>query len=114
MQGEDRYAIRTSINERGEQTINRGAKTCGGIKSFVSNEKSVLKWCFNGSEQASNSRALLELCGVEVVNDQCKPCRPSQIILSENVINEYLNPFGDSVDPNDIFNLFRPFSITTL
>ena len=43
MQGEDRYAIRTSINERGEQTINRGAKTCGGIKSFVSNEKSVLK-----------------------------------------------------------------------
>ena len=114
MQGEDRYAIRLSINERGEQTINRGVKTCGDIKSFVSNEKSVLKWCFNGCEQGSNTRALLELCGVEVDNDQYKPCRPSQIILSENVINEYLNPFGDSVDPNYIFNLFRPFSVTTL
>ena len=43
VQGQDRYAIRTSIDQRGEQTINRDAKTSGGIKSFVSNEKFVLK-----------------------------------------------------------------------
>ena len=55
VQEQDRYAIRTSIDQRGEQTINRNAKTSGGIKSFVSNEKSVLKWCLNRSEQARNS-----------------------------------------------------------
>ena len=59
------------------------------------------------------TRALLDLCGVGVINYQYKPCRPSQVILSENVdnsimnglINEYLNPFDESVDPNYLFNL---------
>ena len=81
VQEQDRYAIRSSIDQRGEQTINRNAKTSGGIKSFVSNEKSVLKWCLNRSEQARNSRALLELCGAVVVNDWRKPCRPSKSSL---------------------------------
>ena len=79
----------------------------------MSNEKSVLKWCLNRSEQASNTRALLDLCGAGVFNDQYKPCRHSQIILSENLvgsamnvlINECLNPFDESVDPNYLFNL---------
>ena len=83
------------------------------MKSFVSNEISVLKWCLNRSEQAKNTRALPDLCGAEVVNDQYKPCRPSQIILSENLVgsvmnaltNELLNPFDESVDPNYLFNL---------
>ena len=100
VQREDRYAIRTSIKQRGEQTINRDGKTSGGIKSFVSNEKSVLKWYLNRSERARNTRVLVDLCGAGVVNDQYKPCRLSQIIPSENLvasaisvlINEYLNP----------------------
>ena len=35
---QDHYAVRTSIEQRGEQTTNRVAKTSGGIKPFVSNE----------------------------------------------------------------------------
>ena len=110
VQGQDRYAIRTSIDQSGEQTTNQDAKTSGGITSF---KKYVLKWCLNRSEQASNTRALLDLCGVGVANDQYKPCRPSQVILSENLvgstmnvlINEYLNSFDESVGPNYLFNL---------
>ena len=52
VQGQDRYAIRTSIDQRREQTINRDAKTSSGIKSLVLNQKSILKWCLNRSEQA--------------------------------------------------------------
>ena len=52
VQGQDRYAIRTSIDQRREQTINRDAKTSAGIKSLVLNQKSILKWCLNRSEQA--------------------------------------------------------------
>ena len=79
----------------------------------MSNEKSVLKWCLNRSEHASNERALLDLRAVGVYNDQYKLCRPSQIILSENLVGsamnvliiKYLNPFDDSKDPNYLFNL---------
>ena len=110
VQGQDCYAIRTSIDQRGEQTTNQDAKTSGEITSF---KKYVLKWCLNRSEQASNTRALLDLCGVGVANDQYKPCRPSQVILSENLvgstmnvlINEYLNSFDESVGPKYLFNL---------
>ena len=42
VQGQDRYAIKTSIDQREEQAVNRDAKTSGGIKSIVSNKKSVL------------------------------------------------------------------------
>ena len=61
VQRQGRYATSTSIDERGEQTINRDTKASGGIKSFENNRKSVLKWCLNRSEQGSNSRALLDL-----------------------------------------------------
>ena len=79
----------------------------------MSNEKSVLKWYLNRSKQVSNTRALLDLCGAGIVNDQYKPCRSSQFILSENLvgramdvsINEYLNRFDESVDTNYLFNL---------
>ena len=79
----------------------------------MSNERSVLKWYLNRSEQASNTRALLDLCVVGVFNDQYKPSRSSQVILSENLvgsamivlINEYLNPFDESKDPNYLSNL---------
>ena len=64
VQGQDYYAIRTSIDQRGEQTVNQDTKTSSGIKSLMSNEKSVLKWCLNRSEQTSNGRTLIDLCGV--------------------------------------------------
>ena len=79
----------------------------------MSNEKSVLKWCLNRFKQPSNTRALLDLCGDGVVNDQYQPCGPSHIILSESLvgsamnisINKYLNPFDESADSNILFNL---------
>ena len=58
VQGQDYYAIRTSVDQRGEQTVNQDTKTSGGIKSIMSNEKSVLKWCLNRSP---NKRAMEEL-----------------------------------------------------
>ena len=62
--GQDKYPLRASIDQRGEQTINRDAKTTGGIKAFTTQEDSVLKWCLNRSEQARNTRELQNLCGL--------------------------------------------------
>jgi hypothetical protein len=47
VQAQDRYPVRTAIDQRGEQTINRDAKTSGGVTQFVSTSSSVLKWCLN-------------------------------------------------------------------
>ena len=40
---QDRHPLRTAIDQRGEQTINRDAKTSGGVKAFATDSSSVLK-----------------------------------------------------------------------
>ena len=52
VQAQSRYI---AIDQRGEQTINRDARTTGGIKSFSFSDSSVLKWTLNHSEQARNT-----------------------------------------------------------
>ena len=47
VQAQDRYPHRTAIDMRGEQTINRDAKTAGGITQFATSSSSVRKWCLN-------------------------------------------------------------------
>ena len=61
VQAQERYAVRTAIDQRGEQTINRDAKTSGGISQFAAKEATVLKWRLNRSEAAANVAALYEM-----------------------------------------------------
>ena len=112
IRGQNRYALRTATDQRGEQTFNKDAKTMGGIKGFASNTNSVLKWTLNKSFQ-SNTRALLNMCGLDDVSEIYRPLRPSQVLQSEakvaNVIEvlseEYINPFGTDVPINKLLNL---------
>ena len=83
MQAQDRYMLRTAIDQRGKQTINRDAKTTGGIKSFSFNDFSVLKWTLNRSKKARNTTDLLSLAGIKSSLDMYKSLRPSQILKSE-------------------------------
>ena len=61
---EHAYAIRTAIDQRGEQTLNKDAKTAGGLRGFAANQASVLKWTLNRREQANNTKELLGMCGL--------------------------------------------------
>ena len=79
-QAQDRYMQGTAIDQRGKQTINRGAKTTGGIKSFSFSDSSDLKWTLNRSEQARNTTELLSLAGTKSSLDMYKQLRPSQIL----------------------------------
>ena len=47
VQAQDHHPLRTAIDQRGEQTINRDGKTSGGIRNVASSSSSVLKWCLN-------------------------------------------------------------------
>ena len=67
VQAQEKYPVRTAVDQRGEQTINKQAKTAGGIKQFSSNSDSVRKWCLNRAEQAHSTKALKDLCGIGAV-----------------------------------------------
>ena len=43
VQAQDKCPLRTSIDQRGEQTMTRDAKITGGIKAFTTKEYSILK-----------------------------------------------------------------------
>ena len=113
VQAQDRYKLRTAIDEREEQSINRDAKTTGGIKSFAVDNTSVLKWTLNHSEQARNTAELLSMAGMQSASDIYKPLRSSQILKSEvmvtNVVNvlssEYINPFDSGLDEDYLVSL---------
>ena len=113
VQAQSRYPLRTSIDQRGEQTINRDAKTSGGIQSFASNNDSILTWTLNRSYQAENTQALYEMAGIKRGTEDYKCTRPSQIIKSEHRVtklkeilgNEFLNPFDSSLEHEYLFNI---------
>ena len=52
--------LRVAVDQRGEQTLNRDAKTTGGITHFASDNSSILKWTLNRAEQAKNNDTLLK------------------------------------------------------
>ena len=69
VQGQSSYALRTAVDQRGEQTINRDAKVAGGIKSFSTDDKSILKWTLNRAHQAENTASLRAFSNTEREGD---------------------------------------------
>ena len=89
VQAQDHHLICTTLDKRAEQTINRDTKTSGGIEAFSRNNFSVLKWCLNRSEQATNTKVLDNLAGLGKNNTSYKPLRPSQILKSKSLLGRY-------------------------
>ena len=114
VQAQDRYPARTPIDQRCEQTINRDAKTAGGIKFFASDRNAILKWTLNRSAQAENTAALYRLADVKNSDEEYKANRPSSSILaSERCVDriievlscEYVNPFDPVLENECLYNL---------
>ena len=113
VQAQDRYPARTTIDQRGEQTINRDAKTAGGIKFFASDQNAILKWTLNRSAQAGNTAALYRLVDVKNSDEEYKANRPSSILASERRVDriievlscEYVNPFDPVLENECLYNL---------
>ena len=57
VQEQDKFGLRTAIDQRGVQTIIKDNKTTRDIKNFVSDGSTIGKWC-NRCEQARNTREL--------------------------------------------------------
>ena len=113
VQAQDRYQIRTALEQRGEQIINGDAKKSGGITVFFRSISSILKWCLNKSEQATNTKALDDLARLGKNNTSYTLLRPSQILKSDSLAGkvqavleiEYLNHFDTALDQSKLYNL---------
>ena len=113
VQAQERFPLRISVDQKGEQTLISDAKTTGGIKYFAADSSAVLKWTLNRSEQAKNTGALLNLTEMNNPGSIYKPLRPSQILKSGRFLSqtsltskrEYVNPFDSNLDKGLLFNL---------
>ena len=106
---QDRHNVRTAIDQRGEQTITK-QKPPVALKPLLE----TWKWCLNRTEQANNSKALNDMCGIATDAGLYKPLRSSSQVLQTNelvnrivkVLNEdYINPFGLYIDNDSLFNV---------
>ena len=110
VQAKNCYPLLTAIDQRGEQTLNKDAKSYIGIKYFASNESSVLKWTLNQAKQAENTKAL---AGLGEEQTMYKPLQLSQILKSKSSVQslvrvmetEYVNPFDSSLDKSKLYHL---------
>ena len=111
VQAQSNYPLRTPIDQRGEQTINCAAKTSGGITQFASKSSSILKWCLNRSEAATNVNTLYEMTGLSEAGLVHKPLRPIQTIRAKgpkcfgSFGKEYINPFSPNIEKSKLIHL---------
>ena len=113
VQAKNCYPLLTAIDQRGEQTLNKDAKSYIGIKYFASNESSVLKWTSNQAKQAENTKALVNIAGLGEEQTMYKPLQLSQILKSKSSVQslvrvmetEYVNPFDSSLDKSKLYHL---------
>ena len=88
VQGQDRYPLKTSIDQRGEQTFNRDAKTSGGITNCAGSMENVTKWTLNRSSQGNITAALKAFAGLSDSDYTYKTLQPSNIVKSNYMLGE--------------------------
>ena len=76
VQGKNRYNIRTPIHQRGEQTLNKQAKTNGEIKGVAANTNAVANWSY----------CRPKMCNLTTASKIYKQIRPSYILRSEDMV----------------------------
>eukprot|EP00745_Piridium_sociabile_P026705 TRINITY_DN42673_c0_g1_i18.p1 TRINITY_DN42673_c0_g1~~TRINITY_DN42673_c0_g1_i18.p1 ORF type:complete len:760 (+),score=189.88 TRINITY_DN42673_c0_g1_i18:236-2515(+) len=92
---------RTAVDITIEQTINRHAKSQGGIKGFSTSQKTYHRWVTTRHDRALYHQATLESVDMDSQeNTAHKDLRPSQVTQSDadtvkvmQAVNNFVNPF---------------------
>jgi hypothetical protein len=96
-------ACRNAIDVTIEQTINRSAKTTGGIVGFSRNVNAYYRWCLTRHKRATFMEATLECLNMSSTeNDSHKTVRPSEIKRSEEDVQRLVNAFKNFMNPFDL------------
>jgi len=104
---------RLPIDQTIEQTINRSAKTSGGIIGFSRNVGAYHRWCLTRHERATFAEATLDYLDMtEDTTNAHKSTRTSSVKRSEmevqqvmNTFDHFVNPFSSNQDQQQLFCL---------
>ena len=97
----DVQSSRTAVDMTIEQTINRHAKSHGGIIRFSRNFSAYFRWCVTRHTRATYVKATLDMADMSPNDENVhKDIRPSQIHATDDdvskvlaVITGFINPF---------------------
>lgn len=102
---------RNAVDITIEQTINKHAKSSGGIIGFSRNYAAYMCWCMTRSARSEYVEATLDLIGMNEIASSKKDLRTSEILKSEayisnttDAINNFMNPF-EVEDHNSLYCL---------
>jgi hypothetical protein len=96
-------ACRNAVDLTIEQTINRSAKTTGGIVGFSRNENAYYRWSLTRHKRATFLEATLNQ--LNMTSDEAdghKSNRPSEIKHSEEDVSKLITAFNNFMNPFDI------------
>jgi len=91
---------RVAVDQTIEQTINRSAKTSGGIVGFSRNTGAYYRWCLTRHSRAAYVEATLD--NVDMLDnhtDAHKSTLPAERKRSEKEVNEVIATFSHFVNP---------------
>ena len=94
---------RNAVDMTIEQTINRHAKSKGGIIGFSRNIPAYHRWCVTRHKRASYVSALLGEAGLDNSNkDAHKDLQQSQMKQSEEDVQRVVTSFSTFINPFDV------------
>ena len=99
VQAQEHLPLRVAIDQRGEQTLNRDAKSTGGITHVASDSTGILKWTLNRAEQANNTRELLQMADFYCSSILYKALRPSQVLKYEKLVTNIVRTLKVHIRP---------------
>ena len=96
-------ACRNAVDITIEQTINRSAKTAGGIVGFSRNASAYQRWCVTRYTRATYAEAAMDRVGLETGNNDIhKSLQSSRLKSSDVAVHRLLDGFGDFINPFNI------------
>ena len=81
---------RNAVDMTIEQTINRQAKSKGGIIGFSQNKAAYQKWCLTRHKRAGFVTLLMEDTGLDTKDDSHKDNQPCQMKQSEKFVRKVM------------------------
>lgn len=98
-------ASRNVVDITIEQTINRHAKSSGGIIGFSRNLAAYHRWCVTRHTRASYVEATFELADMTSSESKAhKDIRPTKVIATEKDVVKILDSFSNFINPFEVDN----------
>lgn len=104
---------RNAVDMTIEQTINRQAKSKGGIVGFSQNVAAYHKWCITRHKRAGLVAVLLEETGLDSKDDSHKDNQMSQMKLTEKNVKRVVHSFESFTNPFDIVGYDKLISLSS-